>query len=473
MAKNSNSTTTTPTPPPVISPAFSDDALALLFVDLHANELRYVAEWHKWFRYDGKHWAEDKTVHIFDLARDVCRVASLNAKAAEAKAVASAAKVAAVERLARVDRRVAATVKQWDADPWLLNTPGGVINLRTGKLRAHVPTDYMTKITAMAPGGDCPRFKKFLKRIFNNDTAMTNYLQRVLGYSLTGTTNEHALFFCHGTGANGKGVLFSTARDIWGSYHQTAALTTFTASKNEQHPTELAMLRGARLVTCTETEEGSRWAETKIKTLTGGDAYQARFMKQDFFEIIPQFKLMISGNHKPVLRSVNEAIRRRMNLLPFRVTIPVEDRDLHLAEKLKSEWPGILAWIIKGCLEWQRMGGLVPPKAVIYATEEYLAAEDTVGAFLDEVCEPGANYVVGSDLLFAKWMTWANTNNTWVGTAKHFASWLEERGFVKSRTKASRHFKGLRIRPLPPLPEDPVERKAELLRRAASDGGFK
>jgi putative DNA primase/helicase len=253
------------------APPFSQEAIALVFADKYAAELRYVAKWGTWLRYRGTRWEIDETYDIFSLARKLWRQIALTTQGKEAKDIASASTVAAVERLARSDRRIAATVDQWDADPWLLNTPAGVVDLRTGKMRKHKAEDYLTKITAVAPKGKCLKFRKFLKRIFTGDAAMIKYMQRVLGYGLTGKTNEHALFFCYGTGANGKGVLFNTARGIWGSYHQTAALTTFTASRNEQHPTELAMLRGARLVTCTETEEGARWAETKIKTLTGGD----------------------------------------------------------------------------------------------------------------------------------------------------------------------------------------------------------
>jgi putative DNA primase/helicase len=444
----------------VEAPPFSDDAIALLFADMHAAELRYVAKWGTWLRYRGTHWEVDETYDIFSLARKLCRGIALDAETAkEAKAVASASTIAAVERLARSDRRIAATVNQWDADPWLLNTPGGVIDLHTGKMRKHKAEDYLTKITAVAPRGKCPKFGKFLKRIFADDAAMIKYLQRVLGYGLTGKTNEHALFFCYGTGANGKGVLFNTARGIWGSYHQTAALTTFTASKNEQHPTELAMLRGARLVTCTETEEGARWAETKIKTLTGGDAIMARFMRQDFFEVIPAFKLMISGNHKPQLRSINEAMRRRMNLLPFAVTIPEAERDLRLAEKLEKEWPGILAWAIEGCLLWQKLG-LDPPLAVITATQDYFASEDTLGAFLEETCEVGANYTISSEALFTDWKYWAEDNNAYVGSSKTFGGWMAERGFTKTRVDNKHVFRGLRERP---PPEDPRARKAHSL----------
>jgi putative DNA primase/helicase len=221
----------------------------------------------------------------------------------------------------------------------------------------------------------------------------------VLGYGLTGLTREHALFFGYGTGANGKSVLLSTVAGILGEYHKTAPIETFTASNADRHPTDLASLRGARLVTATETEEGRRWAESRIKQLTGGDTVAARFMRQDFFEYRPAFKLIIAGNHKPSLRSVDEAIRRRFHLIPFAVTIPPEERDGDLTEKLKDEWPGILAWLIEGCLEWQAES-LLPPKAVVEATDAYLTAEDAMAAWLDEKCEHDPNAWTSSTYLF-------------------------------------------------------------------------
>jgi putative DNA primase/helicase len=242
------------------------------------------------------------------LARRVCREAAAECnKPKVAVAIASGKTVSAIERLARADRRLAATIDQWDADPWLLNTPDAAIDLRTGDIRPHRPLDYMTKIAAVGPQGDAPRFLAFLDRITGGDGELVAYIQRVLGYGLTGLTREHALFFGYGTGANGKSVLLSTVSGILGEYHRTAPIETFTASNTDRHPTDLAGLRGARLVTATETEEGRRWAESRIKQLTGGDMVAARFMRQDFFEYRPQFKLIIAGNHKPSLRSVDEA----------------------------------------------------------------------------------------------------------------------------------------------------------------------
>jgi putative DNA primase/helicase len=232
---------------------------------------------------------------------------------------------------------------QWDFDPWLLNTPAGVVDLRTGMIGPHNPNHYMTKITAVAPAGDCPLWHKILARITGGNTELQDFLMRVMGYCLTGITREHALFFGYGTGANGKGTFLNTMTAILAGYAAVAPMETFTATPTDRHPTDLAMLRGARLVTAQETEEGRRWAESRIKAMTGGDPISARFMRQDFFTFLPLFKLFIAGNHKPGLRGVDEAMRRRLNLIPFTVTISVADRDVQLADKLKPEMPGILA----------------------------------------------------------------------------------------------------------------------------------
>ena len=329
-------------------PEFADDALALLFAERHKDSLRYVAALGRWLMFDGARWRFDETLAARDLVRKICREASGRCDKKIAKGIASGKTVAAVERLAQTDRRLAANVEQFDADPWLLNTPAGIVDLRSGDIRKHDASAYLTKITGVAPDEACPtpRWCAFLARIMGDD--VIEYLKRVAGYSLTGSTGEHALFFCYGLGANGKSTFLNAITGCAGDYHRAAPIETFTASKHDQHPTDLARLRGARLVTATETEEGRRWAESRIKALTGGDTIAARFMRQDFFEYTPQFKLIIAGNHKPGLRSVDEAIRRRFNLIPFGVTIPPLERDQQIGKKLKDEWPGILAWMISG-----------------------------------------------------------------------------------------------------------------------------
>ena len=431
-------------------PAFSDEALALRFAERHDGDLRYVAAWNKWLVWNGHHWRFDDTIYAFDRARAICREAAAECNDDKlAFAIASAKTDAAIERLARADRRLAATVDQWDADPWLLSTPVGLIDLRTGACRPHRADDYMTKITSVGPGGDCPRFLAFLKRITGGDAELVSYLQRVFGYALTGLTREHALFFAYGTGANGKSVLLSTVAGIMGDYHRAAPIETFTASIGDRHPTDLAGLRGARLVTATEMEEGRRWAEAKIKQLTGGDMIAARFMRQDFFEYRPAFKLVVAGNHRPSLRSVDEAIRRRFHLIPFSVTIPADERDAELADKLKREWPGILKWMIGGCLEWQEKR-LRTPCAVIEATEAYLSAEDAIGAWIEDKCERDPNVWTPSAHLFASWSAWATAAGEHVGTKKKLTQALETRGFTIKNTTKARGLIGLRL-----MPEEP------------------
>src|SRR4029077_3215901 len=210
--------------------------------------------------------------------------------------------------------------------------------------------------------------------------------------------------------------------------------------------TDLAALRGARLVTAVETEEGRRWAESRIKTLTGGDKIAARFMRQDFFDYTPQFKLIIAGNHKPGLRSVDEAIRRRLNLIPFTVTIPPDERDTELGEKLKAELPGILAWMVDGCLEWQQ-GGLRPPPNRTGAAGAYLEAEDGASACIEECCQRDPNAFSSLSNLFTSWSDWATKHGEYVGTTRKLSATLESKKFTPARNITARGFRGLRILP--------------------------
>jgi putative DNA primase/helicase len=430
-------------------PAFTDEALALSFAKQHARSLRYVEVWGRWLTWDRTRWQFDDTLAVYDMVRAICRAASAECNRENvAAALASAKTVAAVERLARSDRRLAATVDQWDLDPWLLNTPGGIVDLRTGKRSNHRPDAYLTKITAVAPNKahPTPVWEAFLQKVTRNDPELIGFLRRMTGYALTGVTHAHALFFMHGAGANGKSTFINALTGLLGECHRTAPIETFIASAQDRHPTDLAGLRGARLVTAVETEEGRRWNESKIKTLTGGDKIAARFMRQDFFEFVPQFKLLFAGNHKPGLQSVDEAIRRRIHLIPFTVIIPPKERDEDLAERLRTEWPGILAWAIAGCLEWQQQG-LAPPEAVTAATGSYLEAEDLIAAWIDEKCQRRPDAWESSSMLFASWKDWANKAGEPAGSMKRFVQCLENRGFKWRRQATGRGFEGLALLP--------------------------
>jgi putative DNA primase/helicase len=426
-------------------PTECEEALAQSFADAHADDLRYVAMWDRWMLWDGGRWVEDEILQSFGLIRRFCAATARSMhNPRDAVRIGSAKTVAAIRTLIRADPRIAATVAQWDADAWLLNTPSGPIDLRTGQMRPPSRADCCTKSTAVAPGGACPIWLSFLARIFADDHELIAFVQRVAGYCLTGSTKEHALLFGYGTGGNGKGVLINTLVKILGTYARVAPIETFTATIGDRHPTELAMLRGARLVTAQETEDGQRWPESKIKALTGGDPVSARFMRQDFFTYTPQFKLFIAGNHKPSLRGVDEAIRRRFHLIPFKVTIPEDERDPDLPQKLREEWPGILAWAVEGCLDWQRIG-LKPPDAVKEATAKYLEAEDAFTLWMDECVDVGPGKWANSTDLFTSWKLWCERAGEQAGGKKRFVQTIEARGFLPERKEHGRGFIGLSL----------------------------
>ena len=426
------------------APEFSDEDLALRFAALHVYTMRYVALRGRWFKWTGKVWEADEKRVAFSLSRQVARAAARECKKG-AKDLASAKTVAAVERLAQADPRLATTVDVWDADPWLLNTPDGVVDLRTGNLRPHSSGDYMTKITAVGPGGDCPRFKQFMREIMAGDEEMVAFVQRVLGYCLTGDISEEVIFFLHGTGQNGKGVLTSTIEWLMADYCKSAGDEVFTETKNDRHSTEIARLNGARVVLVTEVEQGRRWNEARLKKMTGGDTLTARFMRQDDFEFKPQFKPLISANHKPQLRSVDVAMRRRMHLIPFLVTIPAEKRDSGLKAKLKDEGPGILQWLIEGCLEYQRIG-LAPPKSVVDATDEYFKNEDGIANWIEEKCEVGTKLWEPSAKLFASWKDHAEKAGLTVGNNIRFKEEMNRLGYRDKKLALGKVFEGLSLR---------------------------
>jgi putative DNA primase/helicase len=268
-------------------PEYSDDALALAFSSRHHDQLLYVPAWASWLRWDGTRWAKDDTLAVFSLARELCRAKAVDALLTEvkertrlARGLTSASTVAAVERLARSDHRHARPPEAFDSDPRALNTPNGVIDLRTGLMRPHRRSDLVTKVTAVAPAGTCRRWIRFLLEITYGNRDLVRYLQRLIGYTLTGVISEHCFAFLWGPGGNGKSVLLSTVAAMLGDYATTSMADVFTVTHTDHHPTHLANLRGARMVVVAETEEGRPWAEARIKSLTGGDRITARVTRR-------------------------------------------------------------------------------------------------------------------------------------------------------------------------------------------------
>ena len=424
-----------------------EDAAALKFAAQHERDFRYVAFTNKWMAWRHCRWDAETTLAAFDAARALCRAGGKG----------GAQTVSNVEKLARSDRRLAAPHEQWDADPFLLATPGGTVDLRSGKLRGARPEDYCSRQAAVGPAdGEPVMWLAFLDKVFNGDVELIAFLQRFAGYCLSGDISEHCFLFLYGSGRNGKGVFCRTLLGILGDYACGSQIELFIRQgKGERHPTDEARLHKKRLTIAQETPKGQAWNEAKIKNLTGGDPITARYMRQDFFDFWPEFKLIIAGNHKPKLNMVDEAIRARLLLIPFLVTILEAERDPQLTAKLREEWPQILGWQIKGCLDWQN-GGLRVPESVREASADYFHEQDHVAHWLDERTERKAKAFTPATALFADYEAWLFDlmgDKEDAGSQKAFTQGLQERGVIydnrrpEGRAPKVRGFKGLALKP--------------------------
>jgi len=429
------------------------DGVIRAFTDRHVGELLFDHNAGRWFRFMGHRWQREET----QLAKHYARAVStdLAARDPKAKALKNVNVWEAIERGARTVREFAFSASGWDSDAMLLGTPGGVVDLRTGQLRPGLPEDYVSKAAAITPvplesfdpERDCPRWLAFLDQALGGDAAAIRFYQQWAGYNLTGETREQVLLFIYGPGGSGKTTAVSVIYDLLGEYAANVATSTLTAQRHEAHPEELARLHGPRMAVASETEAGSKWAENRIKALTGGDPITARFMRQDSFEFRPAFKLTIVGNNAPGLSDVDSAIRRRFMILPF--DHPPAAKDEHLPEKLKAEWPGILSWAIRGALDWQE-NGLVRPAIVEAATRDYFAREDTFACWLEDDCELVPGKATLTTDLFDSWRDYAYRNREDPGTLKRtFPERLQRAGFegVKNRGGIrGRGYMGLKLR---------------------------
>lgn len=426
------------------APDHSEDALADSFINQHGRDWSHVATWNTWYHWTGAFWECDEKHVILDQVRHVCRQETQSLSPAQARRIASSRTYSAVERIASSDRRMAATPAGWDRHPLLFNTPAGTIDLETGEVLAHDRRHRLTQIAATDPGPSSAAWTGFLMDIMAGDKEMVAYLARVAGYCLTGNNSEQAFFFLHGDGSNGKSVFVQTIAKALGDYAATAPLDSFMVSRSTSHPTDLAGLRGKRLVSVSETEQGRIWAESRIKSITGGDPIRARLLYRDFFEFLPTFKLIFLGNHRPQLAGTGEAMRRRLQLVPFSVTISDERRDKSLECRLAADLGGVLGWMLDGYADWKEKG-LAPPEKVRNASAEYFDDEDAIGQWLSEQCELGDGLSARTNALFANWSKWAEINGIEPGSQKHFGQGLRSRGFQNGRCRAGRFWQGLTL----------------------------
>lgn len=361
----------------------------------------------------------------------------------------------AVISTAGVQARQATTVREWDADPWALCTPNGLVDLRSGKISPPHPRHMMTQATRVGPAPAGARPELYLATLHylmggerNPEEAaeLVGYLRRVVGYFLTGSVREQIAVFGFGEGRNGKSLIVQTILDMLGDYATTIPTSMLMAQQNEGHPTEIARLMGKRLAVGSETEAGKQFAEARLKQLTGREQLVGRLMRQDFFTFDPQFKLLVVGNHKPDLAHVGVAMRRRLHLIPFNVTVPEERVDPDLFDTLRAEAPAILRWAIDGCLEWQRVG-LQPPEAVLRAVDDYMTEQDAVGAWLQDcaVLEPGA--WTPSAQVWDRWRFWCVSAGEDVGKRRALTDKLASKGLPADKgTGGMRVVRGLRLK---------------------------
>jgi putative DNA primase/helicase len=396
----------------------TEEILAQRFEEKYRGELLYDHSRSRWSEWDDLlgFWCLNETRAAYHFARLVCRSSTHNT----VKNLATASTYGAVERICEASPLFAVTSERWDQHPFLLGVPGATIDLRTGKEGEPRREDYITKQTAVSPDWKqaTPVFDRFLEEITTGDAELRRYLKRIAGYSLTGSTREEKLFFIYGRGKNGKTKFVEALRGAFGDYAVNASMDTFVVKRGERHPTDVARLVSARLVTASETDEGRQWDQALIQQMTGGDKLTARFMRQDFFEFMPQFTLLIIGNHAPNLASVDEAARRRLRIIPFRFQPKEPDEDL--SDKLRKEWPGILAWAIDGARDWYTDGLGDTPQCVVNETREYFEDQDTVGKWVAEDCLLGENFSDTSEHLFSSWSRRAQENNE----APHTKTWL-------------------------------------------------
>ena len=435
---------------PVTGFARSDLGNAERFVAYHGQDVRYCHPWRKWLVWDGTRWVVDakglvrqkmrQTVRsIYEEAADCPDEDERKALAKWALASESKPKIDAALSLAEAEEGIPVSPDELDANAWKLNCLNGTIDLRTGKLLPHDRADLITKLAPVeyAADAEAPSWMTSLE-IVQPKQDVRGFLKRAYGYSATGDTSEQVLFINHGPGMNGKSTSQEVIMSALGDYAQRAPTEMLMSKRPGGVPNDVARLKGARFAAASETEEGRRLDESLVKDLTGSDTVVARHMRAEFFEFRPTHKLWLSTNHKPEIRGTDLAMWRRIRLIPWDVTIAPSDQKKDLPKKLTAELPGVLAWIVQGCLEWQEQG-LNAPEEVQKATKAYRAESDVLGGFLADCCKIGENESEYAAALWGAWQRWCEESGEVTGTQKKFGGRLAERGFLNHRdTKTGR-----------------------------------
>lgn len=440
---------------------FDDMGNAERFVDLFGENVRYCYTEKKWYFYNSMRWSVDNLGVILRMADKCVEAMKAEAKlylqadeesggdmtkAFEKHMKSSRSNKSKKAMLNEIEHHLPILPIQMDRYKMALNTPSGIINLKNGDVKAHNPEYYFTKITSVdcAEAADCPRWLAFLDDIFAGDKDLIRYIQKAVGYSLTGSTAEQCAFFLYGTGRNGKSTFIDVIRDVFGDYAANIQPETIMVKSSQSNAinSDIARLKGARLVTSVEPNEGVRLNEGLLKQLTGDDTVTARKLYSEEFEFKPEFKLWMATNHKPIIRGTDTGIWRRIHMIPFNVQIPEDKVDKNLTHKLKAEMAGIFKWCIDGCLMWQREG-LQMPAAVLKSVREYRREMDVISAFIEDKCT--LEGTVQASMLYAAYASWADSNNEYCMSNTKFSTELAKR-FEKIKGRNYNYFTGISIR---------------------------
>ena len=445
---------------------FDDMGNAERIFDAYGGFIRYSYTDKRWLYYDTRKWCMDTTGEIERAAEQAIKALDADepmyARAAELddedgdgegkklyKAYLAHKKYSRSNRgkkamLDELRHKIPISPMQTDIDGMLLNTPTGILDLREGALRPHDPEAYITKIAHVEydPTATCPTWERFLGEIFGGDTDLINYVQRAVGYSMTASTVEQCVFFLHGSGSNGKSTFLSIVREMMGDYTVNIQPETIMVKNSPGGAnSDIARLKSARLVTTVEPNEGARLNEGLLKQLSGGDPVTARRLYGDEFEFIPQFKLWMATNHRPLIRGTDDGIWRRIKMIPFTVQIPDEKKDKHLAGKMRRELPGIFNWAIDGCRKYQE-SGLQEPRSVRGSTMEYRKDMDAIQQFIDECCEQSGECPAVS--LYSAYSDWAKRNHQYEMNNNVFGRKMSER-YVKQKTRNGAVYIGIKL----------------------------
>lgn len=443
---------------PSVLENLTDAGNARRLVKRHKKSVRYVHAMGRWLVWDGTRWSADDTGAIMRLAKETVISIYVDApdvlydgdRAALVKwglKSESRNHLEAMISLARTEREISVRPDDLDANQWLLNCRNVTFDLKKWEKGEHNPEDLITRRVNVDfdPTAKCPNWMKFLRRVMNDDEETCKFIQRAIGYTLTGSVTEQVFFFMFGSGRNGKSTFIEVVQALLGEYATKTPTETLMAKDRAGIPNDVARLAGKRLVVARETDEGQRLAEAVIKDLTGGDRIVARYLHQEFFEFDATFKIWMYGNHKPIVRNTDEGIWRRMRLIPFTVTIPREEVDPYLTLKLIEELPGILNWALTGCKEWME-NGLGESPAVHQATAEYRSEMDVLGTFISEICILGNDKSVTAKDLYEQYSIWCTDFGERAMSQRQLGIRLKERGFhMRRATAGARWWDGLSV----------------------------